>query len=381
MKPTLFAATALLVLPAPALAGSPEPRIGNRIEHRLVIDGHDVLADAAAAKDSAFAWRQWGDDLRASMGTLFGDHFAAARPVKDAPYSADVSTETHQTLADGNVIAKKTSGRVFRDSAGRTRQETVIDGEAKSIQLRDPVEGSAVMLLPGSKKAVRLPHVSSHAGTRQLQVLRLGEREIRIADGKISVDGKPIRGKVELTAGGKEIRIADGSITIDGKPFAPGDEDGKAIVKQVETVETGDGTRREEVRVHVVRRGEGKDARLDLPPGPALGPLLGRLDGTLLGKKGVTTSLGTKDFEGVKAEGKSTVRTIPAGEIGNRNPILITSESWFSPELQVTVHSRQSDPRHGETVYRLTNIRRGEPAAELFKVPVEYAASGKRDKR
>jgi len=88
--------------------------------------------------------------------------------------------------------------------------------------------------------------------------------------------------------------------------------------------------------------------------------------------KGVTTSLGTKDFDGVKAEGKSTTWTIPAGEIGNRNAITVMRETWYSPELQVTVYTRHSDPRTGESVYRLASIRRGEPSPELFKVPDDY---------
>ena len=97
-----------------------------------------------------------------------------------------------------------------------------------------------------------------------------------------------------------------------------------------------------------------------------------RFESTARLGKGVTTSLGTRDFDGVKAEGKSTVWTIPAGEIGNKNAINIVSESWYSPDLKVTVQSRYSDPRTGETVYRLANIRRTEPAADLFKVPEEY---------
>jgi hypothetical protein len=97
-----------------------------------------------------------------------------------------------------------------------------------------------------------------------------------------------------------------------------------------------------------------------------------RFESTARLGKGVTTNLGMKDFEGVKAEGRSTVWTIPAGEIGNRAPIHVTSETWHSPELQVTVYSRHNDPRTGETVYRLAGIKRAEPAAELFKVPEEY---------
>jgi hypothetical protein len=36
------------------------------------------------------------------------------------------------------------------------------------------------------------------------------------------------------------------------------------------------------------------------------------------------------------------------------------------------VMSRHSDPRAGETIYRLTNISRDEPAKALFEVPGGY---------
>ncbi len=376
MKRELFTAVAF-ALALPAHAQAPQ----SRVEHRLVIDGHDILAEARAAKGQAEAWRLWGDDLRASLGTMFGESFAAAKPVKGAPYSAEVSTQTTQTLADGNVIAKKTSGRIYRDGEGRTRQETVVDGKATSIQLRDPVKGTAVMLLPGSNKAVRLPKLSLETKNVERKVLRLGDREIQVENGKVSVDGKPLRGKVEITAGGKTVRVEDGHITIDGKPFATGADEGKVAVKLVEVEDSGDGTRREEVRVHVVRGPGGAQAGLHLPAMPPLGPLGGRLDGALLHARGTTTALGEKEIEGVRVEGKSTVRTIAAGEIGNRNPILVTSESWYSPELQVTVFSRQADPRFGETTYRLSNIRREEPDASLFAVPPGYTESGKGARR
>ena len=76
--------------------------------------------------------------------------------------------------------------------------------------------------------------------------------------------------------------------------------------------------------------------------------------------------------EGVEAEGTRTTETIPAGEIGNEQPIQIVSERWYSPELQVVVMSKHSDPFVGETIYRLTNIVRGEPSRALFEVPVDY---------
>jgi hypothetical protein len=113
-----------------------------------------------------------------------------------------------------------------------------------------------------------------------------------------------------------------------------------------------------------------------LPPLPPLPPIPGvhtmRFEGVGKLGKGVTASLGTKDFDGVKAEGKQTTWTIAAGEIGNRNPINVTSESWYSPELKLTVYSRYSDPRTGESIYRLAAIKRGEPSADLFRVPPDY---------
>lgn len=372
MNRTLIAAAATLTLAGPSLAQEP----GARHEHRFAFDGHDVMSQVAEARATADAMRLWGDDLRASMGAMFGDHFSAVKAVKGAPYSADVSTEAKQSLADGNVISRKTTGRVHRDGEGRTRQETVVNGEAKSIQLRDPVEGTAVMLLPGTKKAVRMPSFAWHSDGKELKVLRLGDREIRVEDGKVSLDGKEVPGRIELKVAGKEIVVDNGKVTIDGKEAGSREGGKKVVVKRIDESETGDGTKREEVRVHVVRGPEGNEARMHMPGMPPPGsPLLPRFDAALLKSKGATTSLGEKDIEGVRAQGKAVTYTIPAGDIGNRNPIVVTSESWYSPELQVTVYSRQSDPRYGETTYRLTNIRRAEPAPELFKVPGEYAGS------
>lgn len=80
-------------------------------------------------------------------------------------------------------------------------------------------------------------------------------------------------------------------------------------------------------------------------------------------------SLGTQQIEGVNAEGAKITRTIPAGTIGNEKPIDIVLETWTSTDLHVLVLSKRSDPRFGETVFRLTNIKRAEPDASLFQVP------------
>lgn len=79
--------------------------------------------------------------------------------------------------------------------------------------------------------------------------------------------------------------------------------------------------------------------------------------------------LGTQTIEGVSAQGKRDTVTIPAGQIGNERPIEIVTETWFSPELHTMVLRKHSDPRQGESTYRLTDINRNEPDAALFQPP------------
>jgi len=85
-----------------------------------------------------------------------------------------------------------------------------------------------------------------------------------------------------------------------------------------------------------------------------------------------TESLGTQTISGVKAEGTRVTHTIPAGQIGNDKPLAIVFERWYSPDLQVVVMSKHSDPRFGETTFTLSNIQTKEPDAALFQVPSDY---------
>jgi len=92
--------------------------------------------------------------------------------------------------------------------------------------------------------------------------------------------------------------------------------------------------------------------------------------------------LGTQKVAGVSAQGTRYTRTIPAGQMGNEKPITIVSEHWYSNDLQLTVMSKRSDPRFGDTTYSMTNIQRTEPAASLFTVPSDYTVhQGGMDKR
>jgi len=80
-------------------------------------------------------------------------------------------------------------------------------------------------------------------------------------------------------------------------------------------------------------------------------------------------------MEGVQVEGTRTTMTIAAGEIGNDQAIDMVTETWYSPELQTVIMSRTVDPRMGETVYKLANVHRTEPAKSLFEIPADYTLS------
>ncbi len=87
------------------------------------------------------------------------------------------------------------------------------------------------------------------------------------------------------------------------------------------------------------------------------------------------TDLGTQTMQGLTVTGTQTTRTIPANEIGNDQALTITTERWYSPDLQVTVMSKRSDPRMGDVTFELQGISRTAPDASLFVAPSSYSLS------
>jgi len=85
-----------------------------------------------------------------------------------------------------------------------------------------------------------------------------------------------------------------------------------------------------------------------------------------------TEDLGTQVIQGVNATGKRVTHTVAAGVEGNDRAIQVVTETWYSPDLQLVVVSKTSDPRFGDSVYQLTNITRAEPDPTLFTVPSGY---------
>ena len=202
------------------------------------------------------------------------------KTVTGAPFSAQMTTESVQTLADGNTIVRKSTGTIARDSAGRTRREMSLPhlgpwataGEVPHfVSITDPVAGMNYVLNENEKTA------------REFAVRPQGKSTPKGAD----------------------------------KPPFSGDPN-------VQTT---------------------------------------------------TESLGQKTIEGLAVEGTRITRTIPAGQIGNTNPIITTTEQWYSADLQLNVLVTRSDPRFGTTTHQLTNISRQEPAQSLFTVPADFTVT------
>ena len=112
--------------------------------------------------------------------------------------------------------------------------------------------------------------------------------------------------------------------------------------------------------------------RYALPPMPP--PRAGARVVVFNGPGTTTVSLGTDVIEGLQANGARVTRIVPAGQVGNDRSIATVTETWTSPDLPgVTLLTKLTDPRIGETTHRLVNLSRVEPDAGLFQPPPDYA--------
>jgi hypothetical protein len=235
--------------------------------------------------------------------------------VKGKPYSADTTTETVQTLADGNRIVHRTVSKFYRDSDGRTRREQTfgnVDPEHPSphevkVFVDDPVSGLAFVLDPASKSADRV------------------QRTRRFLDDRNAED------------------------------------DGARIMIKSDGEEGGQGTA---APMLIKFRDEHSG-----DPNTSLALILDD-------KRDVAKEdLGTRNIEGVDCNGTRTTTTIPAGAIGNEKPISMVRETWYSPAIAAVVESTTEDPRYGKTTYHLTNVQLSEPSRSLFEPPVDFKIS------
>ena len=239
-----------------------------------------------------------------------GGFDGASGPILGAPYSATITNESIQTLADGNRLVQTSTGSTARDSQGRTRQDTVLPpiGNLSAanaphlIFIHDPIAQTSYTLNLTEKTAQKMPALPPLGG------------------GTAGVGGTVVAMKVEGN----------------GAPLPPPDAMATTVAA------SGPGVFFEK---HLSTTGQ---------------------------DQGNTEDLGSETMEGVLVNGVRMTHTIPAGQIGNDRLITIVSEVWTSPDLKTVVYSKRSDPRMGEQTFRLTNIVRTEPSSSLFAVPADF---------
>jgi hypothetical protein len=90
-----------------------------------------------------------------------------AKVVKGAPFSAEIVTESIQTLADGNRIVQRSNARVYRDGEGRVRREEERGSNSPNISITDPVSGVSYLLDAEKRIARQTP---SMAGLRIMEL-------------------------------------------------------------------------------------------------------------------------------------------------------------------------------------------------------------------
>jgi hypothetical protein len=109
--------------------------------------------EADAAKRSIinvqkFVWATGPESMELVSGMGVGP------TVTKAPYSAEVITESIQTLYDGNRIVQRTAAKQFRDSEGRERRE---EGTPMNVVfITDPVAKTSYTFDPESRTAEKM---------------------------------------------------------------------------------------------------------------------------------------------------------------------------------------------------------------------------------
>ena len=242
-----------------------------------------------------------------------------AKTIQGAPYTATITNESVQTLADGNRIVQTSTSMSARDSLGRVRQEAMLPAiggmsaaeKPHLVFITDPVAQTSYTLNLTEKTAHKsvsgVPEGSWSVSSEQVDLTKAMAANLT----------KEMSVRMSPSAGAEAISVVAGGMS--SKALAEAKASARLERAQV---------KRED--------------------------------------------LGSQIMEGVAVTGVRTTRTIPAGEIGNDSPIDIVTEVWTSPDLKAIVYSKRSDPRVGVQVYKMMNIVRTEPDPSLFTVPADF---------
>ena len=231
-----------------------------------------------------------------------------AAPVKGAPFCATVSTEHTQAFADGNRIHTSDNSTVCRDSEGRVRREATLN---------------LLGAVPQESSPKLITIIDPIAGVRY--ILDSNEKLARKGPISGSPGLPPLAAKLPAQL--------------------PPPRDGQVMIYR----SAGDGSANVFFKKAVPdKAGQVSDEAAD------------------------TENLGDQTINGIHATGTRVSTTIPAGKIGNEQPMITSSERWYSPELKATVMTKHDDPWVGELKTEFANVNTSEPDASLFRVPSGY---------
>jgi hypothetical protein len=226
-----------------------------------------------------------------------------------APYSGDQIEVVVQRLADGSELTqRKYVGREYRDSAGRTRTE--------HFALSDD---------PNSNPAPSFVDIADPVANVQYRLETRNKIARRWDMAKIPGPENAVFAPVGISHG-------------EGLPDAP------------------------------PPRTMSASARPAAPTGPPPTPPPGAIRATGMSME----RLGTRVIDGITTEGTRTSNSQPRGPMGETLATPIVSEQWTATDLRVTLFSKMSDPRLGETTRSWLHFSREEPPITLFQPPPDY---------
>lgn len=133
----------------------------------------------------------------------------AGRTVKNAPYSAETTSESVQVLTDGNKIVNKSVTQFYRDAEGRTRHETKVtpveEGEGHSfVTIDDPVAGVHYILNDEKKTATKITLLKPPEGEKGANVRFMSRASATVASSADAPTAAPL-----MTFATTRVHLAD----------------------------------------------------------------------------------------------------------------------------------------------------------------------------
>jgi hypothetical protein len=318
---------------------------------RAAQDAARAASDAAKAAVASVDVNEIRETVRRAMedatrgGIVY--QMSGETPQRGNPYSAREVREFKQTLADGTVISRQSTRLLARDSEGRTRQELrQPDGTAR-IFINDPVAKEAIIIDPQNRTACKAT---------------FNKEAIYDCFSKLRGDWKPLGFAFNASSkGGIGMMTANDDVSFHVS----------ANAKIVDLTQSGDGA-----RWNKSWSNSGAPIAQPVPPVPPMPPTPPARPSNDGSSKRERT---TQTYEGLRVDVDRSVETIAAGAIGNSRAIESISERFYSPDLKMNVFTRRSDPRNGESIYRMIDLKRSEPEISQFRVPAGFTETqGKR---